>query len=60
MKQAFFLSESRKLLSQRSWHWIIVALRQDPVVFTSLMKSDFGRLTLETFQQSLKIGLQLL
>jgi len=47
MKQAFFLSESRKLLSQRSWHWIIVALRQDPVVFTSLMKTDFGRLTLE-------------
>ena len=48
MKQAFFLIESRKLLSQRSWHWIIVSLRQDPVVFNSLMKSDFGRLALET------------
>ena len=48
MKQAFFLTESRKLLSQRSWHWIIVSLRQDPVVFNSLMKSDFGRLALET------------
>ncbi|MFC2042787.1 tetratricopeptide repeat protein [Chloroflexota bacterium] len=48
MKQVFFLTESRKLLSQRSWHWIIVALRQDTVVFKSLMNSDFGKLALET------------
>jgi len=48
MKQAFFLTESRKLLSHRSWHWIIVALRQDPVIFNSLMRSEFGRLALET------------
>jgi len=43
MRPSSFFIETRKLFPHRSWHWMIVALRQDPVVFKQLAYSEFGK-----------------
>ncbi len=43
MRPSSFFIESRKIFPKKSWHWMIVALRQDPVVFKQLAYSEFGK-----------------
>lgn len=46
MRPSSFFIDTRKLFPQRSWHWMIVALHQDPVVFNKLTTSNFGNKSL--------------
>ena len=48
MRPSSFFIESRKIFPQRSWHWMIVALRQEPVVFNHLTQTSLGIKALES------------
>ena len=49
MTSPHFITELKKQLPQESWTWVIVALRQEPLVWDSLLATDLGSRALAQF-----------